>query len=179
MWKTRVIIYPPLHSLLFQLSTMVLCSSLGCVLAMFSTKHANMFVMILKFLLVSRRLVWRLFNLCYRKRLHELQSPTRGIANGIRHALKLGSPIKTKNLMKFIFLTRWLCWRKPWSIVMPSIYVMGGKKFKNYKVMCRMHTHQQFVKLLLKLCFLLWSNESSIKPKDIGYFWCPKCHPFN
>jgi len=56
---------------------------------------------------------------------------------------------------------------------MPLICVMGGKKFKNYKVVCQMHTHGQFVKWLLKLCFLLWNNVSSIKLKDIGYFLMP------
>jgi hypothetical protein len=53
---------------------------------------------------------------------------------------------------------------------MPSIYVMGSEKLKNYKVMCQVHTWA-IVKWFLKLCFSLWNNVySSIKLKDIGYF---------
>jgi hypothetical protein len=39
--------------------------------------------------------------------------------------------------------------------------------------MCQMHTHGQFVKWLLKLCFMLWNNVSLIKLEDIGYCLMP------
>jgi hypothetical protein len=37
---------------------------------------------------------------------------------------------------------------------MPSIYVMGGKTFKNYKVVCQMHTRVVF-KMVVEIMFLV------------------------
>jgi hypothetical protein len=143
-------------------------------LAMLSSKHVNMHVMILNFLLVLGRLVWRPFYLCCKKQLHGLRSSAKGTTNGIGHAFMLGSPIKNwKHRWILGLLIRWFHFRKPQNIAMPSIYFMGGKKFNNYKVVCQMHTQGQFLKWLLKLCFLLWNKVSSIKLEDIGYFLMP------
>ncbi len=62
---------------------------------------------------------------------------------------------KLKKPMKNRFTSKVILFKKPWSIRMPSIFVMGGKKFKNYKAVCQMHTHGQFAKWLLKPCFFL------------------------
>ncbi len=53
---------------------------------------------------------------------------------------------KLKKPMKSRFISKVILFKKPWSIKMPSIFVMGGKKLKNYKAMCQKHTHGQFAK---------------------------------
>ncbi len=63
---------------------------------------------------------------------------------------------------------------------MPSINAMGGNRFKNYKEVCQMHTHGQFVKVVVKTMFLV--VKLCILNQIRRYwllFWCFKCHPFN
>jgi hypothetical protein len=92
----KVALCPPLHKFLFQLLVVILWGLVvlgrGYVLAMFSTKYANVFVMIFIFLLVSRKLAC--FCLHCRKQLHGLKSLAKGTSNGIGHTLMLSFPIK-------------------------------------------------------------------------------------
>jgi hypothetical protein len=106
----KVVIYPPLHKLLFQLLAIILWDlyffSKGCVLAMLLIKHANILIMILRFLLILGRLIWRSLNLCYKK-ITWTKKSGKGCIKWHRACLEVGfSHQKLKTLMKIRFVTK-------------------------------------------------------------------------
>jgi hypothetical protein len=58
----------------------------------------------------------------------------KNMVNDKKHALMLDFPIKSWKQWKLSLLARWFYSKKPRNVKMSLIYVMGGKKLKNRKV---------------------------------------------
>ncbi len=65
---------------------------------------------------------------------------------------------KLKTLMKIRFASKVIMFQETFKHCDAVNLCYGKQKIQNYKVMYQVHTHGQFMKWLLKLCFLLWNK---------------------
>jgi hypothetical protein len=84
------------------------------------------------------------------------KSLTKDTLNGRRHVDLSFFHQKLKTLVKTKFANKMIMFQETMEYYdVINLQTRGSRKLKSHKIVCRMHTPKQFVRWLLKPCFLL------------------------
>jgi hypothetical protein len=171
MWRMKVAICPPLHELLFLFN----CAPLALLVPWQGSCFGHAFNKACQYSSNGINMCWFSWNqfeghtIYATKNNHMDKSLTKDTLNGRRHVDLSFFHQKLKTLVKTKFANKMIMFQETMEYYdVINLQTRGSRKLKSHKIVCRMHTPKQFVRWLLKPCFLLWNNVSSIKTR--GYW---------